>query len=157
MTNGEAVIEAGIVTKTKLPATTLSEESFFERLHASSPETAASFREFLPKVSDLGIFLQPASKSATLRWESPDGKVFSLGAVDCDGRLGTYSVCWTPKETAQLKLAHEYLRDLAVLAEAKVRETKDPAQWYLYGNSRGSGLKPLRPCPFSSVERSGST
>lgn len=143
--DGKPVIETGTAQGAGLPATTMSEDDFFERLAASSPETAAALRDFLQlqQQRDLRVFLQPARRSAGLRWESPDGKVFTLGAIDLDGKLNTYSVCWTPDQTGQLDLAHKYLHDLASLAGGTVRQTKHPAQWYVV--SSGVIIPPALP------------
>lgn len=107
----------------------MSEELYFEKLEAASPETARALEAFLERAAEDGIFLNSAKKSAALKWESPQGKVFNLGAIDLDGRLQTYSVGWVPYTIGQLEPAHAYLENLGKIVGATVHKTPHPGQW----------------------------
>ena len=113
----------------------MTEEIYFEKLEATSPEAAKKLRLLLNRSDEmeLGIFLSPATKSAALKWESADGKVFNLGGIGIDGNLTTYSVGWVGG-TDKLEQAHEYLGKLSGIAGGSVRKTKDPSQWCVVKN-----------------------
>ena len=112
-------------------AMSLTDETFFERLSEASPEAAGALKHFSEVVNERGVFLDVASKSATLRWESGQGKAYSLGGIDLQGRLSTYSVCWTPQKIGRVDLGHRYLADLSLMMGAQVKQTKSPDQWYI--------------------------
>lgn len=113
---------------------TLTEELFFEKLAQASPDTSRALNAFLKQAEPYGVFLSPASKSASLKWESPHGSIFNLGGIDFNGRLQTYSVSWTPHSIGQLQLGHQYLERLAEIADGTVRQTPVTTQWYIVRN-----------------------
>ena len=43
----------------------------------------------------------------------------------------TYNVGWWPDSIGYVELAHEYLDKIAALIGGEVRETPNPAQWYV--------------------------
>lgn len=111
----------------------MTEAIFFEKLEASSPDVAKKLRQFLTRADEkeLRIFLSPATKSASLKWESASGRVFNLGGIDFSGKLITYAINWGTGEIGKLEQAHEYLDALGRLAGGTVRKTPNPAQWYV--------------------------
>ncbi len=112
-------------------ATSLSEEEYFRTLEAAHSETASALKEFVAKASDEGIFLAVAKQSASLKWESPQGRNYTLGSISIKGELITYSVPWGPTQMGKVEIAHEYLRDLGILVNATLRQTPTPEQWHL--------------------------
>lgn len=116
---------------------TMTEELFFEKISASSPETASSLSSFLELASDCGLYLGPATKSAALRWDSPQGDTLNLGAIDLDGNLQTYAVGWIPNRLGFVDLSHNYLSHLARLMGASVKETPNQGQWHIVKNTGG--------------------
>ncbi|HRH80124.1 MAG TPA: hypothetical protein PLW81_03680 [Thiobacillaceae bacterium] len=129
----EAIVDQGKAQLTSRRMT-MTEELFFENLEAASPETAAALRDFLSQASELAVFLDPATKSASLKWDSPDGKTFNLGGVDMAGRLMSYAVGWVPNSIGKIALGHEYLAGLSEIVGGSVKHTKDKAQWYVTKN-----------------------
>jgi hypothetical protein len=111
----------------------LTDELFFENLAVASAETTNQLKSFLELAKDDHVYLSPASKSASLRWESVHGKDFNLGAVDLDGRLQTYAVNWVPESIGhlELNLGHQHLEELATLIGGSVRQTRSANQWYV--------------------------
>jgi len=109
----------------------MTEEVFFERLDAVAPEAATALRQFLGRAEELGVYLDVATKSALLKWESVHGTVFSLGGIDLNGNLVSYSITWKPNDIGRIDLAHDYMAKLAELGGGSVRKTKDPTQWYV--------------------------
>lgn len=112
----------------------MTEEIFFEKLRVSSPSVASELERFLIKAKDLGVFLDPATKSAGLKWESGGGKLFNLGGINLDGNLVSFSVCWAPNNFGRIDIGHDYLEGLSKIINGDVRKTKDPAQWYVVKN-----------------------
>lgn len=112
-------------------STTMSEDIFFEGLSSKAPSTVKPLRGFLDKVKDIGVFLDPATKSAGLKWQAPSGPTFNLGGITLDGKLTTVSVGWVPNSIGQIDLAHWYLEELGTIIGGSVRKTPDKAQWYI--------------------------
>jgi hypothetical protein len=110
---------------------TLSEELFFEQLEKAAPDTAAQLREFRAEAANIGVFLDPARKSASLKWESPQSKILSLGGIDIEGNFISYHVSWTPESLGKVALAHDYLAALSRIVGGSVRQTPSPGQWYV--------------------------
>lgn len=110
---------------------TMSEEIFFSKLAETRPETEKALRIFLDKASNYGVFLDPATKSASLKWQHPEGPTYNLGGITLEGQLNTYSVGWVPSGLGQLDLAHEYLMKLSQIVEGSVKETPKQSQWYV--------------------------
>jgi len=131
----EPVINKTVMEQTARPMS-MTEEIFFGKLESASHDAARELRRLLNLADEkeLRIFLSPATKSAALKWESVDGKVFNLGGFNLDGNLTTYSVGWVPSEIGKLELAHEYLGKLSSIAGGSVRKTKDPTQWCVVKN-----------------------
>jgi hypothetical protein len=127
----------------------LTEELFFEKLAATSADTANQLKSFHDLGQDAHIYLSPASKSASLRWESAHGKVFNLGAIDLDGRLQTYAISWVPESIGHIELGHQYLEKLAALVGGSVRKTKAASQWYVV--KTGTTLPPA----VDALQKSG--
>lgn len=127
-------------------AISLSEESYFERLQSAKPETAAALKTLVAAASDIGVFLDVATKSVSLKWESPLGRLFNLGGIDLEGRLTTYSVCRAPHAMGHVEVGQAYLEALAGIADAQVRQTKTVVEWYLVsiGTTLPSALPALR-------------
>ena len=136
--SGSAVAAQAVVTPAQtrrvVMAMSLTEETFFEKLEEADPPAANALKAFLTRTIELGVFLDVATKSATLKWESAHGKLYSLGGVDLQGRLSTYSVCWAPSTVGRVDLAHEYLGDVSKLVGGQVRETKTQENWYVVVN-----------------------
>jgi hypothetical protein len=131
--DGAMVVTATTTTTTSAPAVSksLSEEAYFDLLRSADPSTAAALESFATKLRDVGVIIDVATKSAVLKWSSPSGRNFTLGAVDTSGRLITWSVGWGPKLIGQAKTGHWYLERLATLMGAQVKHTKTEEQWYI--------------------------
>lgn len=120
----------------KLPRSmTMSEEIFLSKLAEAQPETERALKIFLDKAGNYGVFLDPATKSASLKWQHPEGQTYNLGGITLEGKLNTYSVGWVPSTLGQLDLAHEYLMKLSQIVEGWVRQTPNQAQWYIVKNN----------------------
>lgn len=123
---------AGPYPQEKSPrSATMSEDIFFEGLNSKVPSTVKPLREFMDKVKDLGVYLDPATKSAGLKWQAPSGPIFNLGGITLDGKLITGSVGWVPDSIGQIDLAHWYLEELGTIIDGRVRKTPNMAQWYI--------------------------
>lgn len=92
----------------RTPASTISSEVFYEALSKHDPNVSQLFKGFLGKAADLGIYLDPATKSASLKWEAPSGNVFNLGGhhSGCEAHhlrreLGSQRH-WTPRLVSRL-------------------------------------------------------
>lgn len=127
----EPAARNSVATTQRSAAMSLTEELFFEKLERSSAQTSRELKNFLSKAVDDGIFLDVATKSASLKWESAHGDVFNLGGINLDGDLVTYSVGWVPSAIGCVQLAHEYMEHLSRLVGGEVRKTKVQAQWYV--------------------------
>lgn len=126
----------------------LTEETFFEKLRQTQTAVADALSAFLnlERTNELGLFLDVATKSASVKWESSSGKVYNLGGVDLQGKLSTYSVCWAPSSIGRVDIGHAYLNHLSNLTGGTVRQTKTSDQWYVVmsGTVSPSALEILR-------------
>ncbi len=123
-------------------AMSLTEEIFFDRLRLAAPDTADALQAFRRRAEEKGlqVFLSPATKSVSLKWEAMDGRVYSFGGVTLGGMLSTYSISWVPNAVGRIDLAQEYLFGLARLVHGSVKKTKDPTQWYVVTKPEGTAL-----------------
>lgn len=126
-------------------AMSLSEETFFEQLAVTSPDTANALKHFmnLNRTKDMPLYLEVATKSAMIKWDSPQGKSFTLGGVVHNGLLGTDSVCWAPDSIGQVELAHVYLEEVAKLVGGAVRKTKTLSNWRVVKTGTTSPLNAM--------------
>ena len=115
----------------RTPVSTISSEVFYEALSRHDANVPQLLKGFLGKAADLGVFLDPATKSASLKWEAPSGDVFNLGGITLDAKLITYAVNWVPNGIGRLDLSHAYLERLGMLVGGTVRQTPNPANWYI--------------------------
>ena len=111
--------------------TSITQEQLLERLARSSPGAPEALKHFLEEADALGVFAEPATKSLQIRWTGPDETNYALAGITPDGELKTFQVSWKPNDIGRIDLAHEYLQRVATLIGGKVRETPDPAQWYI--------------------------
>ena len=116
------------------------EASFFERLRQADPHAAISLPIFAKQAEELDVFLNITGNVAMLRWESQGGKRYSLGGVNIQGKITTYSVGWAPNEIGHVQIGHEYLQKLSKLIGGHVRETPRVEQWYIV--TSGTSLPP---------------
>jgi len=109
----------------------MTEEIFFEKLAATSPEAASGLKDLLNRAEQAGmnLYLGPATRSAALKWDADDGRTFNLGGVNLAGTLNTYAIGWVPNAVGKLDVAHDYLEKMSRLVGGSVRKTPDPAQW----------------------------
>lgn len=132
--NGRVVagaVKPSEVALTSATPTTLTEEAFYEQLTGNSPRTVSLLKAFVSRARDSEIAIDFAKKSAILRFESPTGKVFSLGGIDVNGNLSTFNLGWAPSSVGLTEIAHWYLESLARIVGATVRRTPKESQWYL--------------------------
>lgn len=108
----------------------MTEAVFMDQLQRGYPEVAKGLNSFLELAKDNGIYLDAASKSASLKFDIDD-RSFTLGGVRLDGMLTTNSVCWRPSEIGAIQLAHDYLGAVARMINGSVRKTAEPANWYV--------------------------
>lgn len=122
------------------PAMSLTAEMFWEKLEVAEAAAAKALRLLLQRADELGlnIFLSPAAKSASLKWESPGGQSFTLGSISTTGTLTTFSVSWGPNHIGMVELGHAYLEELASLVGGAVKKTKDPGMWYVVTKADGT-------------------
>lgn len=120
--------------------TSLTYDSFFEQLQTSNPHLTVALKKFLDKAGQQNISLVPATRSASIKWDSPAGKTFTLAGINLDGKLVTYPVGWPASNIGRIDLAHDYLRKLASLLGCVVRETPKEAQWWISPLKTGSEL-----------------
>ena len=135
---GEGIsIEPSVVPcidKKSSRTSTMSEDIFFESLRSKQPATATALQVFLEKAQDCGVFLDPATKSAGLKWQAPSGQTFNLGGITLNGALTTYQVGWVPVSIGLTDLAHDYLENLSRIIGGRVRKTQHEGQWYVVKN-----------------------
>ena len=131
----KSATEPPVIDLTKVPqittAISLTEASFFEKLRQADPHAATSLPIFAKQAEELDVFLNITANVAMLRWESQGGKRYSLGGVNIQGRITTYSVGWAPNEIGHVEIGHEYLQKLSKLVGGHVRETPRVEQWYV--------------------------
>lgn len=118
----------------------LSKDLFYGELETASPETARLLSSFEAEAAEHGVFLHFHAKSASLKWECPQGRILNLGGVDLAGKLVTYSVGLTPRAMGNVQLAHDYLFALSQILGGKVRQTPDPGSWCI--EKSGTPLPP---------------
>lgn len=114
-------------------AMSLTEETFFQKLEEIDPRAASALKKFLEmeRTRGLGVFLDVGARSGMLRWESPQGKLYSLGGINLHGQLTTYSVGWVPNLIGHVGLGPDYLDDLSKLIGGQVKKTPKQEQWYV--------------------------
>ena len=117
----------------------ISIEQGLEALRNNVPVACQRLEQFLSCIGERKIVLEPATKSLVIRWYSPDDSAFSLGIITLDGNFDTYNVGWGLKEIDRLEIAHNYLKDIAMLVGAKIRESEKPENW----NIRNPDGKPV--------------
>lgn len=127
-------------TNIEVRRTTLSAEIFFERIQAKNPALEQALTKFLEKARQLNIDLIPATKSASIKWESPTGSQFTLAGINLDGKLVTNSICWQASNIGRIDLAHAYLENLASLVGSVVRKTPKEEQWWISPSPVGNEM-----------------
>jgi hypothetical protein len=116
---------------------TISEEQMREELQEAAPEAAAALDRFEETAKNLGVVVEPASKSLIVRWRGPDDADYNLGGLTPDGKLKTKMVNHRPATIGRIDLAHEYLVKVASLLGGKVRQTEKQTHWYVEGANTG--------------------
>jgi hypothetical protein len=111
--------------------TSISQDRLLEMLAEAEPGLPPAIQSFLDCAGDLGVVLEAAPKSLQFRWRGPEDQTFALGGIDEHGDLLTYNVNWWPDSIGRVELAHKYLERIADLIGAEVRQTTNPAQWYV--------------------------
>ena len=112
-------------------ATSISEERQLEALAAVDPLLPDRLRQFVEHLSDLGVSLEPASRSLVLRWSDDLGNRLNLGAIGTTSDVVTEYANWEPDSIGRVDLAHAYQARLAELVGGYVRQTPKPAAWYV--------------------------
>lgn len=111
--------------------TSLSQERIIESIAERAPDFPAALKEFAAAADQHGVFIEPATKSLMVRWPSPDGDLFTVGAFDLIGNFVTGSVGWRPNGLGLLDVAHGYLAKVAALVGGSVKQTPTPDNWYV--------------------------
>jgi hypothetical protein len=111
--------------------TSISRDQLLEKLGVTVPGAPDALKRFLEQADALGVFAEPATKSLQIRWTGPDDANYALAGITPEGELKTYQIGWKPRHIGRLDLAHEYLAKVAALVGGTVRQTQDPAQWYI--------------------------
>lgn len=123
------VLVQAVPSQAKGKVSTLSEEAYFEQLADHAPATVQALQRFAAAAGKFDVYLDPAAKSASLKWDAPSGETFNLGTINIKGKFHTYSVGGVPDELLFLPLAHKYLEQLAEVLGGSVNRTPDPRQW----------------------------
>jgi len=134
--------------------TSISEDQLRERLQQSAPEVPGALDRFLTNAEELGVHVEPATKSLQIRWRGPDEVIYGLGGIDENGRLLTNSVNWKPNKIGRVDLSHQYIDRLASLIGGQVRETKSPTEWYVVRDSQKTGYNESLPEAITILSRS---
>ena len=143
LSDGQLKVEAPESRSIKSTAgqrTSISQDQLLEMLAAAAPQVPDALKRFLEDADELGVFVEPASKSLQVRWRGPDDVIYALGGIDQQGKLLTSSVVWNPSHIGKVDLAHEYLGRLASLVGGKVRRTPKPENWYVVERRQKNGL-----------------
>jgi hypothetical protein len=111
--------------------TSISQERLLEILAGVDPGLPSAILSFADRAADLGVTLGTAPKSLQFRWRGPGDQIFAIGGIDERGDLLTYNVGWTADAIGRLELAHWYLERIAGIIGGGVRQTTNPAQWYV--------------------------
>jgi hypothetical protein len=114
-------------------ATSISEDQLFEMLENAAPQVSSALRRFQDEAKELGVFIEPASKTLQLKWHGPDDVDYTLAGITPEGQLRTIRVSFKPDQVGKIDLAHTYLAKVAALIGSNVRHTKDPKGWYVEG------------------------
>jgi hypothetical protein len=116
-------------------STTLSSETFWDRLERIVPGSRTALERLLASVKPIGVFPDVLA-GLNLKWERPaSGKNVNLGIISKDGLIDTGTASWlTPKE-----LAENYVREVASIFDCEVHFDKNGDYPTLY-----CGGKPLR-------------
>jgi hypothetical protein len=113
----------------------ISQERLLEILAGVDPGLPSAIESFADRAADLGVSLGTAPKSLQFRWRGPGDQTFAIGGIDERGDLLTYNVGWTADAIGHLELAHWYLEGIAGIIGGGVRQTRNPAQWYVVSKS----------------------
>lgn len=106
--------------------TTLTEESYYERLAQSDRSLPDALKAFLEEVEPLGIYGR-VGRNLSLKLRTEGGEEFTLGVVDHEGRLVTDYVNGPANAIGRLNAAHRYQRVLAaVVPDARVNADANP-------------------------------
>lgn len=110
-------------------AATLSEEQFYEELRQVDPNLPKRLQAFLTEAESRGIYAE-IRRVLTLKWRSPDDRVFRFGYIDRKGRLGSDWANENARLINRIDLSHTYQNKLAAaLPGATVKQTPDPVGW----------------------------
>jgi hypothetical protein len=135
----------------------VTQDRLMEALRQTTPNAVSALEKFLDMAGEEGVFLESATKSLMLKWHGADGKDYTLGGIDGNGKFITNSVPWVPNGMGRIDAAHEYLSGLAKLVSGIVRKTPDPANWYVAksGTATPDAIELLdRPSEFLTIIRS---
>jgi hypothetical protein len=113
--------------------TSISLDQLLETLEKVAPDVPPALAHFQEEAKELGIFVEPASKSLQIRWRGRDDVDYALANITTEGQLRTMRVNFKPDRIGRVDLAHEYLAKIAALIGSKVRQTRDPKGWYVEG------------------------
>lgn len=119
--------------------TTLSEETFYERLDRASPGTSARLKAFIAELEPLGVY--PDLKgSLSLRWRAPGGQKFNLGVIDSSGRFWSEHTHAASFGIGRIDLSYNYQEQLArLIPNGSIRQNSKPTSWYLVSGDGSSG------------------
>jgi hypothetical protein len=134
--------------------TSISEDQLFESLAVAAPLVGEALNRFLKDAEELGVFVEPATKSLQIRWRGPDDVAYGLGGIDEKGRLLTNSINWKPSLIGRVNLAHGYLDRLAALIGGRVRQTKKAEEWYVIREGSKGGFLESLPQAMDLLARS---
>ena len=82
-------------------------------------------------LEEIGVELEPASRSLVLRWTSDSGIRVNLGAITTRGDLQSEFANWEADGLGRIDLAHNYQMELAGVFGGELRKTSNPRHWYV--------------------------
>jgi hypothetical protein len=97
----------------------------------NTPGVLPALDTLLERAKHLNLSVVAAQRSIMLKWTATNGAEFTLAGITENGDLVTYSVGWVPDTYGVVELAHEYLRDIARIADAEVWQTPVASWWHL--------------------------
>lgn len=129
--DGKPVVLAAPLETQSARTTSISQERMSEALGQIDPSLPDRLRGFVDRLSEYGVFLEPASRSLVLRWPSQTGRKVNLGAITSKGELQTGYANWEPNALGRVDLGHAYQEAVARAVGGEVRKTPTPANWYV--------------------------